>query len=109
MSNLFKILSNNHLRRFNSLLISDGREILNVVGEVHRVSERGIKSFDQEISLTLVLKANKELDDVSSRKFNVSGSEILSGSGEENSSLGKRRNIFLQTIGFLSVFNFGLK
>jgi hypothetical protein len=66
-----------------------------VVGEVHWVPERGIESLNQEISLSFVLEANEELDDVSSRKFNASGCEILSGSGKEDSCLGERRNIFL--------------
>ena len=73
------------------------------------VPERSVECLDDEIGFSLVLETDQELDDVSGRKFDRSGSQVLSGPGEQDGCLGEGGNVLLHGIGFVGFLSFGLK
>ena len=85
---------------FHGLLVSNSRKVLNVIGEVHGVSEGGFQRVNDKVAVTIVRESNEKFNNLSSWQLNAA-SRSLSRLGEEQSCFRIRTHI-LQA--FIKVF-----
>lgn len=58
-----RIEESGFLARLDRPLVGQSREVLNVEVEIHRVAERGVERFENEVLGAVVLEADEELDE----------------------------------------------